>query len=44
MPYLVARLGDTSDHGGQIITASTTLNVGESAMCLIVRCMVITRL
>ncbi|TDR27806.1 PAAR domain-containing protein [Hydromonas duriensis] len=29
MSYPVARLGDTSDHGGKIITASPTFNVGD---------------
>lgn len=29
MSYPVARLGDTSDHGGKIITASPTFKVGD---------------
>jgi uncharacterized Zn-binding protein involved in type VI secretion len=28
MSYQVSRLGDTSDHGGQIVTASPTFKVG----------------
>ncbi|TDR26995.1 hypothetical protein [Hydromonas duriensis] len=29
MSYPVARLGDTSDHGGKIITASPTFHVED---------------